>query len=127
MQVSIRLKPGSDTVDQLFNGTIFQHDCALMLIDLRNVVLKMRQAFDCFSFQQLIGEPCASISNRGENFLDETGTAEENEQSCAVLVLNLENSMEENVLKEGLLGLLSIYGIVNRVELAMPFSGKECE
>ena len=59
--------------------------------------------------------------------MDETGTAEENEQSCAVLVLNLENSMEENVLKEGLLGLLSIYGIVNRVELAMPFSGEECE
>ncbi len=110
---------GSDKVNNLLKATIFQHDCAVMLIELKNTILKMKHMDKGASSQHL--EPRPHEKSNG------TDQFESNSSDCdptrAVLVLNLDRSIPENTLREGLIGLFSIYGIVTSVEVTTPFPG----
>ena len=113
---------GSDTINQLFNGTIFQHDCSLMLIDLKDIIINLKR--ECASEMHLPNDTKKVDHTKHNRHDPEFGQFQQGDL-CAIHVLNLDRNMPEKVLKEGLLGLLSIYGIVVRVDLAFPFTGKE--
>jgi hypothetical protein len=92
-----------------------------MLIELKNTILKMKHLDNAAPSGHFSKEP------RPHETLNMTEYAvpksEDGDQTRAVLVLNLDSSMPDHMLKEGLIGLFSIYGTVTSVEMATPFPG----